>query len=193
MPSARIGIKVDDPERLLRLLDGINDKVRQSIAVKALDAAARPILRQAKALVPKRYGALRQSLGVLKRRYSGAVAVVIGPRRGLKSKLRSGLANKGIRVEPANYAHLVEYGTRPHRTTKGSNIDQYRTTVDRFGKATTRLAKKAQGQDSGNVHPGSRPKPFLRPAVDANKQNVKGILERVIAEEFDRLVSGARR
>lgn len=68
-------------------------------------------------------------------------------------KARIGLMSIGIRAGNAKvrYAHLVEFGTRPH---------------------------KAGGRFAGAQHPGTSPRPFFWPAYRALKKRVLGRIKR---------------
>lgn len=70
-------------------------------------------------------------------------AIVVGKNGQTKSRLLKGAKNIKGRAYPRNYAHLVEYGTRAHFL--GSSSAGHR------------------------MHPGARPKPFIRPAWDAKR------------------------
>lgn len=109
-------------------------KIEKNILRGALRAGAQKIREEAQRLVPVKSGALKRSIRV-STNAQGAVA---------KSTLRAGDAK-------AFYAHMVEFGTAPH-------------------KITARKAKVlAIGVASVN-HPGSKPKPFMRPAMDSRAQ-----------------------
>ncbi len=51
--------------------------------------------------------------------------------------------------DPANIAHLVEFGTQSHALAKGDVVKE-------------RIQK-------GDIHPGARPYPYMRPAWDEQK------------------------
>jgi len=168
--SAYIKVHVEGGEKLAKMFAHLKGEVRKNIAKKALKAAVKPVIAAAKARVPKRYGALRQSIGSIEKKYpSNVVVTVVGPRRGHKSKLRDKLSAKGIKVEPANYAHLVEFGTKPH------NIEVTRARMNAFG-FISRVKHTIK-------HSGAKPKPFMRPAWDANKGNMFNIMAKVIEDE----------
>jgi HK97 gp10 family phage protein len=67
------------------------------------------------------------------------------------------------------YAHLVELGTKPH-----------------IQKRKLRHEKRARRW----IHPGAKPKPFLRPAFDSNKEESVGIARKTLREELDTLTKG---
>ena len=95
---------------------------RSKILRKAVNAAARPMLQQARQTVPVDTGWLKKSLAVRIQTYrnTGAVVAVIGPRSGFQKNRKTGkrsrtafgdkLAAKTNR-RPTYYAHLVELGT----------------------------------------------------------------------------------
>lgn len=69
------------------------------------------------------------------------------------------------------YAHLVEYGTKPHRMGKG---------------AITRIypRSKAEQKAVGAMHPGARPRPYLRPALDTKGEEAIRTIEAVVRREL---------
>lgn len=67
------------------------------------------------------------------------------------------------------YAHLVELGTSAH-----------------FQKRKLRHEKRARRF----LHPGAKPKPFLRPAFDSHKDEAVGIAKNTLREEIDKIAKG---
>lgn len=95
---------------LARALRDMPSNFRKDAAVFAMEQAVQPVVDAARANAPVGdTGALRRSIGFVIRKYrNGAVVFgVIGPRRGFGVPDAS--ASTGV-TEPANYAHLVEYG-----------------------------------------------------------------------------------
>jgi len=92
----------------------------------------------------------------------------VGVRHGrhLTKKQKAGatLAVRGSRIVKVNkndpwYYFLVEYtGAQPHHIGKGSY--------------TQRKNRPGRGKQLGRVHPGFKPKPFLRPALERKKADV---------------------
>jgi HK97 gp10 family phage protein len=74
----------------------------------------------------------------------------------------------------APHAHLVEFGTKAHTVTPKDKKFLM------FGNLFERFAKKAQ-------HPGSRPIPFFRDAIRAQRNAVKRLLESRVKAAFDAL------
>ncbi len=115
---------------------------------------------------------------------SKVVFGVIGPRRdrkGKPAKFRRVVVRRGSKKQsqawPENYARLVEYGTDPHAIGSG----------DTLGKAKS----KKKRRQTGRLHPGGAPKPFLRPAADATKGLAAGMVARRIDTAIKALQRGS--
>lgn len=131
---------------LQKFLDTLAPRVEQNIMRGALRAGAKPILEAAKSAAPvgepsetnrRRYklyaGALRDSIRISGRIDKRNGKVTASVKAGGKTK-------SGADVF---YAHMVEFGTRPHALSKGGEV----------------------------THPGTAPRPFMRPAIDSQAQN----------------------
>ena len=92
-------------KKLKRAFKRLGQKVEQKVLKGAAGLAMNPILSAARRLVPVRSGQLKRSLGKRARTYKGIHIVFIGPRSGFKTLY------KDRRVNPTQYAHLVEFGT----------------------------------------------------------------------------------
>lgn len=86
-------------------------------------------------------------------------------------------------ADPYYYAHLVELGTKPHAVGKQSQRFKVRPTKQN--------PSGVPGMQRGGMHPGARPKPFLRPAVENNRAAMEAELERVVDAELERIWRGA--
>lgn len=133
-----IRAEVAGADELAAYLRALEPKLFRGAARKAVDDAAKVVVAEAKANVPQRTGSLRKALGkkvVALKSGKGYVAVV-GPRRDVSAKAfaarveefkvgkrkrmpRTGrfrrivkFQGKELLVNPAKYAHLVEYGRR---------------------------------------------------------------------------------
>jgi len=138
-------IRVKGLDELQKFLDQLPAKMEANVMRAALRAGAKPILAAAKDGVPigepsrkgaavyKLYqGALRDSIRVSSRIDKRTGKVVASIKAGGKVR------GTGATVF---YAHMVEFGTRPHS-----------------------LAKNGKGEIN---HPGVTPRPFMRTALDA--------------------------
>ena len=90
-----------------RNLNEVVDKLQRTAVREAVQKAALPILKEARARVPRRYGHLRKSLVRKIRTYrdNAMVMAVVGPNRAYRS------GDGRERIRPVKYAHLVEFGT----------------------------------------------------------------------------------
>lgn len=189
--------KVDGLKPLLVTLDRVKKGAKNKVLRRAVRKSSSIVLKAAKVKCPQRIdasgyrkenksrGLLRKSLGIKIATYPKAVVGIIGPRRGFKTQIgviRSGPnAGKPIFEDPANIAHLVEFGTRPHSLAKG---DKLLTTVS--GKA-----KKGEQQTAGAImHPGSKPNSFMRDAWDNNRSQIRSTMSNEIAGGIATLAKG---
>lgn len=144
-------------------------KKAKKVVRLAVQAAGRPIAKAAKSKIPVRYGLLKKSVASKVKTYKDGVYVVIGPKLGSKQMI------DGRPVDPANYAHLVEYGTAPHLISPAGS------------KGAVGTLRIGQTWVSGAVeHPGSPAQPFMRPAFDSQKENALNILKTKLAEGIER-------
>ena len=157
----------------------VNELQRKKVTAKAIGKGAKLVIPAARSRAPKRKGsgALKKSIGsksfASKKTKTGAVAV-IGARRKTEVQVQHG--NKTITAIPANYAHLVEFGTRAHSLAKGATLKR------KSGKGVTK------GQGSGPQHPGAKPKPFMKPAWDSTKDAVGEKVATEIVKEVQKQI-----
>jgi len=98
MADVQVDVSVDMGD-LLKKLRKLPSKVRDKVVVGAVRASAKPIIKEARALAPKRTGNLAKSIGANKRRSKGTIVhFSVSPRKGGKYD--------------GWYAHFVEFGTR---------------------------------------------------------------------------------
>lgn len=119
---------------LQELLDTLPGKMQKNINRAGLRAGAAVFLAEVKQRIPVLRGALRDSARITTRAKGSEVSasVKVGNRQ-------------------AWYAHLVEFGTRPH-VIKPKNAGG----TMQFGGITARSVD----------HPGTRARPFMRPTAD---------------------------
>ncbi len=144
-------ITVKGLDELQKFLDQLPAKVEKNVLRGALRAGAKPVLAAAKSGAPVgppsgenarlyggRAGALRDSL-----------RISVNAKRGkVTASVKAGGSSKG--GPDVYYARFVEYGTRPHT----------------IAAANKGFLAFAGGVYKSVEHPGARPKPFLRPALD---------------------------
>jgi HK97 gp10 family phage protein len=121
------------------LLRTLPEKMQKNVTRTGLRAGAAVFLSEVKQNIPVDSGALRSTARISSRNTP----------QGPQVSVKVGGKVKGV---DAWYAHLVEFGTRPHvikPKQQGGALQ--------FGGITTRSVQ----------HPGTRARPFMRPAVDA--------------------------
>ncbi len=142
-------------------LESLPDKIERKIGIKAIRAGAWLIINAARQNLQRlgavKTGNLRKSIGLKTKK---AKTHLIG-------------VTIGARIDgehSGQHAHLVEFGTSPH-VIRSRKLMSDGSTV--YGHIVT--------------HPGSRPKPFLRPAIDTNEDAVLLKVGSVVKSEIEQL------
>lgn len=144
-------------KELAELLATLPTKLQKNVNRAGLRAMASVLQEEVKRNVPVASGDLRNSVRITSRVRGGQISVSV---------------KAGNSV--AYYARMVEYGTKPHlvqvsekdrginsRTGKQLSV----TTINR-NEARRSLQIGGSLVGPSVMHPGSKPKPFMRPAVD---------------------------
>lgn len=165
-------VHVKGLDELQKFLDALPAKMEANVMRSALRAGAQVIAQEAKANVPVDTGRLRDSIRVTTRSRRGTVyASVKAGSKDTKKKV-SEKRGGGISVsyENAWYAHFVEYGTAPHfigtKFAKGLVLRSNKRATSGFAKRWMNVGVVVEGVH----HPGSKAKPFMRPAMDSRAQ-----------------------
>jgi HK97 gp10 family phage protein len=161
-------ITITGADGLIDLLRTLPEKQILPAVNKGMRAVGSKTIRDAKKYLKRNHGLdtgqMKKSLGVRKiktYKREGRVVMYIGPRRGF------GIVKKnGKKHDPFYIAHLVEFG---HRIAVGASGRPENGPVATVG---------------GIV----RPRPFLRPAVDANK----GEFNKQMAEKIRSVLAKAK-
>lgn len=154
---------------------------QRQIAAKAVKKGAKLIQSAAKAGAPrrKRSGTLRRSIGVKAVKGKGTSAyAAVGARRKVEKMVSVGKRGRKVKTVPSKYAHLVEYGTRPHTLGKDSKL--------------TRKDGSGEEKQHGKRHPGAKAKPFLRPAFEATKDRAIEVAKEAMAEGVKEALAKAK-
>ena len=146
------GIEIRGLDELHRLMRELPEKIERNILRGGLRAAAKVVEDEARRLVPVAppSGGNAKAYGVA----AGALRASI--RTSMRVRTKAGWVNAQVKAgnKQAWYAHLVEFGTARH----------WIKPKNRKSLFFAGLAREAVD------HPGARPKPFMRPAFDANAQ-----------------------
>lgn len=165
-------IRITGLADLNKFLQQLPAKMEQNVLRGALRAGANVIKDEAKRLVPvsapnsrnkKRYGfragTLRDSIRVSARVKNGRVTA---------SVYAGGQTKSGAEVY---YASWVEFGTAAHAImAKQANGKNAARRLNRQAKRSGSLQIGGRFVGSVVMHPGSRPRPFMRPALDGRAQ-----------------------
>lgn len=134
-----LDVKVMGLAELELALNQLPDKLAKNVARAALRAGAKPILEEARRLVPVRSGKLRDTLRITTSMKGGTPRAFIKAGPGGTKKFKK-----------IYYAHMIERGTAKHLIVA----------------ARGKMLPIAGGRKSVN-HPGARKQPFMRPAADS--------------------------
>jgi HK97 gp10 family phage protein len=156
----KIKARITGLEQIRQRLSMLAVAMQKRILRKAIAAAARVVLREAKLLCPAESGLLRKSLGYTVKVYRGGAVVVaiIGPRMGFKREVVIG--NKGAAIMGTKKAEKILAG--------GGDIE------------TRNPVKYAHFAELGSKHQAARP--FLRPALDSTSGAAMAAMEEVIEQ-----------
>lgn len=225
--SAGFGIdgKFTGVADVMRRLRALPDKLQRKVKRKALEKATKPTLLAARRLAPKESGLLKKSVARKTATYkaSGTIVAMIGPRRGMKRMVTREGRRWPRYADPVHYAHLAEYGTRPHALGKGSrlarvgpgaakaaaarakrlarwqaelrkatNPARHYQLQQRIAKQQAAEAARREAKQAGRLHPGTRARPFLRPAFDATKEQVRSIFVAEVLKGLEAEMAGFR-
>jgi HK97 gp10 family phage protein len=157
-------INVKGLKELQELLDKLPAKVEANIMRGALRAGAKPIRAAAINNINSKSGELAAGIKVSTRIKGGVVSALIGTRG------------------PSGYkANFVEYGTRAHLISVQDNEKNinYRlsrkrgvTVLESMRTINRRVLQIGRNFVGPTVdHPGAKPHPFMRPALDSEGQN----------------------
>lgn len=177
-------ITISGERELQRAMKTLPRAVAEKVSRDAVMAGGGVIKRAAVANAQKHSdtGTLAKSIVVKRKKYRGVQMAIVGPKHmkkvfriskkgklrgvGKKAQAEMHAAGRGKELyyyDPANYAHLVERGTRPH------------------GPKKKRILYNPQtGQFYGRRVRGTPARPFMRPAFDSQK----GVAMRRINEKL---------
>jgi len=170
-----ITLDLDDEkfDRLIRALEKLPDKLYDKVVKRAAKMAVKPMMKIAKARAPHKSGFFKKSIISKLKTYkrNATVIVIMGPEN--KKDPQTG-------ENPANIAHLIEYGTAAHKI------------VPRDIKSTPGMP--VGGNEMGVLfrgsvnHPGIKAQPFMRPAYDLGRVASVERYRTELKKKFDSVV-----
>lgn len=148
------------------LLKTLPEKMQKNINRAGLRAGAVVLREEVKRNVPVESGDLRNSVRITSRIRNTDVSATLGAGAQVSVSVKAGNSI-------AYYARFVEYGTRPHLVQVDDRDRGINRRTGRQISVTTVNRQRRSLQIGSNLigpsvqHNGARPKPFMRPAVDA--------------------------
>ena len=193
-----VSSKVGGTAELNAVLANLEPKVFRKGARKGVGDGTKIVLASARSKVKERTGSLRKALGrkVAAMKSGSGYYGVVGARRDSKKKINQSLKDfqsgkrkkaltwrfrrtithegREIVVNPANYAHLVEYGRRAVTITKKKILSNGAVI---FGKTVKSVPAR----------------PFMRPAWDESQTKVAGAIKAAMKESVAEAKKGAKK
>lgn len=160
MAGKGASVTVSGTAETVAALARLSAQLQKKIVGNAIRSGARVILKEARLRCPVETGALAASLKVRAPKKKAA-----GENIAMVSADPKFVGPDGYR-RPYKYAWLVEHGSSPH------TIESKDIPLNIAGAHPVAVVQ----------HPGSRPRPFLRPAFDANI----GLIQQRIGEAIER-------
>jgi hypothetical protein len=174
MPRKALTLRLENDRDWQVALREIPPELRKTGLRDALRRASRALVNRIKGYVPvdknaKPSGTLKKSMGLVvrrSRRRDGDPYAVIGARRGFKREVvRNGRAEL---ADPANYAHLVEYG---HAIVHGGTLyDASRGSSQRKSRVEGRTGRGQVGATRVAAQP------FMRPGIQSGRGETLSVL-----------------
>ena len=127
-------------EDVLKKLKALPEKIQKNVMVGAIRASAKPIVKEAKRLVPSESGTLKKSIAVVRRRskLKHIVQFSIVPRSKVIKKHQIA---KGLK--PYDYAWKIEFGNSVDwGNAKNTPIPFMRPAYEKEGENTIKAAKE---------------------------------------------------
>lgn len=149
-----------DLSALLDRFDNLPANLMTNALKAGVRAAATAVKKEAQTLAPKKTGKLAKSLSVKLRRTNSKAVIRFSVTAG------------------KFYARFIEFGASPHLIELYSKRD----------KKVLASGKEIFGKEVN--HTGVKPKPFMRPALDAKESEVIPIIAAKITERLDKLAKG---
>ena len=163
---------VHGADKLALRLKDLAPKLTEREVKRIMRGAGQEIVKRAKAnLTAVDTGLLRDSIGLVVRapRRGNRVVVVVGARGDAAFTMVDSRTGK-VMKRPTKYAHLVEFGTRPHRIVRKG--------ISKSGRPWVQVID----------HPGTDPRPFMRPAFDGAGASVQARMQREVKKGLERIV-----
>lgn len=155
-------VKVDGLADLKKMMQDLPVKIEANITRGAMRAGQTVVMNAAKNIAPIDKGDLRKSIRI----------------RADRKAQKRGFVRVDLVAGSKDvwYAHLIEYGTASFYSGKGQTVGKPYIIKGKEGGKEASTTRKRKALKIGAtfvdqvVHPGIKPQPFMRPAIDQNLQ-----------------------
>jgi hypothetical protein len=158
----------------------VTEAQSRGMTLKGVRAGIKVLIAPAKAGAPRRSGALKAAQGykAAKGRKGKTIAYAVQGARVAAQR-----TYRGKTVKPGKYDHLVQGGTRPHRTGKGEKLA--REAIRKFAT----VFKPGTSQTTGGMHPGAKPNPYRKRAFQTVKAVMTAAVSKAMGDELRRVLA----
>jgi len=165
-------IFLEGEEKIKRKMDKLSSSAMRRVTRPASSKAMTPVNKTARQNCKPISETVYKAIGKKQATYSesGVVWTGVGVRKNEKwwrpapAGYYWSSTQQFQTIKAVNIAHLLELGVRPHEQPNQPRV--------------------------GYFHPGVAPRPFLRPAWDANKMKVKSVMEVETKRNLTKLIRG---
>ena len=185
-----VSFSLKGDKELMRKLKALEKKTQAKVVRSAVTKAMTPVRRRMRADAPKRTKTLVRAIQKKVKVYprAGVVVGLVGVSRGFKRAVGVVRSGKGkgrvVYEDPANIAHLLEYG---HNIVKAGSLSTH-TKRRGVGKGVDQVKEKGTGQVVGFV----RARPFIKKALSSGQGQVFGDYRRLVKAGILKLAKGTK-
>lgn len=164
-------VRVKGLAELQKYLNELPARMEANVLRSALREGAKVIAEEVKSRVPKNTGKLRDSIRISTRSRRGTVyAVVSAGKKGRKHVTQGKNGRFNVAYDHPYYAPWVEFGTKPHKIGAKFAKALVLRSNKRASSGTAKRWMRGEAIIKGVDHPGAKPRPFMRPALDGKAQ-----------------------
>lgn len=195
--------RVEGFAELERKLRALGNETAGEALIPAIRAAGNVIRDEARRRAPVKTGRLRRSIGtrINKRLTQGAEAVIRVSRRAFYGRFIELGAEQHV-IEPKGEKHVRAALRRLARKGHTRNAKVWDRALDTATNEIAEIRARSHGllanRESGEIfggrvrHPGTRPQPFLRPAIDVKGQAAIDTLRDRLMRNIEKIARSRR-
>lgn len=160
-------------------LQSLPAKIEMSVMRSALREGAKVIADEAKARAPVLTGRLRDSIRVSSRSKRGSVRYRVIAGGETKKRITKTASGVKVQYDNAYYARFVEFGTAAHAIGAKFAKALVLRANRRASAGTAKRWMRGEVLLEGVRHPGSQPRPFMRPALGKAQSAVEAVRDSI--------------